>query len=112
MDRLVLWLAVSLLYMFASVHFQMKWRNYLPMSVIMAYFTFGAGLFFIINTRAESIGFIDPIYLEYSAVVTLIIAWAFGFASVKVYVNTMKNLGLAEEEIRALQKGDVEDDDD
>lgn len=112
MERLVLWLAVSLLYMFAAVFFHMRWRDYLPMSVIMAYFTFGAGLFFFINTRAESIGFVDPMYLEYSAVVTLIVAWAFGFASVKVYVNTMRNLGMEEEEIRALQKGELEDDDD
>lgn len=84
----LLWLITSMLYMTASFYFHLQYPNVLPFSVKAAYFTFGAGILLAVNTAPGGVPLVNNLVIEYGAVIVLMIAWAFGMQSVRVYVNT------------------------
>jgi len=84
-----MWLGVSMLYLFASIYFHVRYQDELPRSVILAYFTFGASILFTVNTGPGDIPYLQPREVEYIAMLMLIVAWGFGVWSVRTYVRTV-----------------------
>lgn len=85
--NLYLWLAVSMMYLFAAVYFKLVWGDKLPDHVPLAYFTFGSAIFFSLNTGSAQIWFLSATTVETLALISLAVGWFFGYQSVRVYVR-------------------------
>lgn len=94
----VAWLSVSMAYMLSSIYFQLRYREWLPKAIPAALFTFGSGIFIATNNSEMFRNAADPLWLEATVILFLILGWIFAILSVRAYTELRKEVGLPTED--------------